>query len=58
MLPRPEKSVLRGPFRQWPKPFVFATHRTVRQIGMRLAAFESSPSPWRLPGLVWAALRG
>jgi hypothetical protein len=54
----PEKSVVRGPFRMFPKPIWFADHRTLRVLGRRLVAFENEPSWLRLPGLAWAALRG
>ncbi len=54
----PERSVVEGPFRPWPKPPWFADHRALRALGERLLRFEASPSIWRLPGLFAAALRG
>ncbi len=57
MLGRPQKSVVRGPFVQWPKPAWFASHRMSHEVGRRLTAFEARPSPWRTPGILAAALR-
>ncbi|HKF35417.1 MAG TPA: aldehyde dehydrogenase family protein [Ktedonobacteraceae bacterium] len=59
MFSRPQKSVLRGPFRSAPTPAWFATRgRAAREVFPRLTAFEAAPSPWKVPGIVWAALRG
>ena len=59
MFSRPQKSVLRGPFRSMPTPPWFATRgRAAREVFPKLAAFEAAPSPWKVPGIVWAALRG
>ncbi len=59
MFSRPQKSVLRGPFRSMPTPPWFATRgRAARAAFRQLTAFEAAPSPWRVPGIVWAALRG
>lgn len=57
MIPRPQKTVIRGPFRQKPKPVTFPTHRTLSTMGRRLVDFEASPSPMKLPGIFWDALR-
>ena len=57
MFDRPQKSVLRGPFVQSPKPAWFSTHRRGHVVARRMAAFEASPSVWRLPGLAIAAAR-
>ena len=57
MIPRVQKTVIRGPFRQWPSPLVFPSHRTLAEMGRRLVDFEASPSLWRLPGLVVTAAR-
>lgn len=54
----PERSVVEGPFRPWPKPPWFADHRSLRTLSERLLRFEASPSVFRLPGLFAAALRG
>jgi acyl-CoA reductase-like NAD-dependent aldehyde dehydrogenase len=53
-----EKSVIRGPFRVFPKPAWFVTNRNAHAIGERMTRFEAAPSLLKLPGLVRAALRG
>ncbi len=53
-----EKSVVRGPFRIWPKPVWFADHRNLAAVGRRMTAFEAEPSWGRIPGILAAALRG
>ncbi len=55
---KPQKSVVRGPFRMFPKPPWFATHRTAHQLGEKLLHFEAKPSFAKLPGVVFAAMRG
>ncbi len=55
---RPEKSVVRGPFRMVPKPIWFADHRTLDRLGRRLVRFEDRPSWGRLPALGLTALLG
>jgi hypothetical protein len=57
MIPNPQKTVIRGPFRQRPKPLVFPSHRTLPEMGRKLVAFEASPSVLKLPGLIWDAMR-
>ena len=54
----PEKSVVRAPFRMWPKPVWFANHRTLRDVGRRMTDFEADPTWRKLPGVFAAALRG
>jgi acyl-CoA reductase-like NAD-dependent aldehyde dehydrogenase len=58
MIPRPQKTVVRGPFRQAPKPLVFPGNRAVLPVGRRLVDFYARPSPAKLAGIVLAALRG
>lgn len=58
MIPRPQKTVMRGPFRQWPKPVVFPSHRTLPALGRRLVGLEAAPSPLKLPAILLAAMRG
>jgi hypothetical protein len=58
MLERIEKTVIRGPFRSWPTPVWFASHRHPRALARRLTAYEAEPTPARLPGLLWYGLRG
>jgi hypothetical protein len=55
---RPQKSVVRSPFRAWPKPPWFLSHRSAGDLAEVLTAFEGSHSPARLPRLFWHALRG
>ena len=57
MFDRPLKTVLRAPFVVRPKPAWFVTHRRAHIVGRRMAAFEASPSMWRLPGIAVPALR-
>ena len=57
MLPRPEKSVLRAPFRLSPDPFVLSTLRA-HEFGAKMAAYEADPSLRRLPSIIWTVLRG
>lgn len=53
----PQKSIVRGRFRMWPKPVWFADHRTLHVVGRLATFFEAGPSIAKLPPLVWAALR-
>ena len=56
MFSRPEKSVLTGPFRPFPKPAWWATHRNAHRVGPRLVSFECRPGCRKLPGIFWWAL--
>jgi hypothetical protein len=58
MFSRVEKTVVRGPFRGFPKPPWLVTHRRQHQLFPRLTRFEAHPSPLKLPGIFAAALRG
>jgi acyl-CoA reductase-like NAD-dependent aldehyde dehydrogenase len=58
MLPQVEKTVLYGPFRQFPKPPIFVTHKTTDKLFRRLIDFEARPTAGKLIGLFAAALRG
>ena len=57
MFGRPQKSVVRGPFRSRPKPAWFATARDGYDVMRRFVAFEADPSAARIPGLLVAAMR-
>jgi hypothetical protein len=57
MFDRPQKSVVRGPFRVRPQPAWFATSANQLEVMRRLVAYEADPAPWRLPALGRAALR-
>lgn len=43
MFSRPQKSVVRAPFRVWPRPVWFATHRTAHLLAPKLSQFEAAP---------------
>jgi acyl-CoA reductase-like NAD-dependent aldehyde dehydrogenase len=59
MFSRPQKSVLRAPFRSTPTPPWFVTQGNVaRKIFPKLVSLEASPSPAKVPGILWTALRG
>jgi acyl-CoA reductase-like NAD-dependent aldehyde dehydrogenase len=67
---RPQKSVVRAPFYPFPrglahgqaallpKPPWFVTNRQAHRVTRKLAQFEASPSPLKLPGIFFSALRG
>jgi acyl-CoA reductase-like NAD-dependent aldehyde dehydrogenase len=57
MFDRPEKSVVRGPFRSRPKPPWFATAGRSYDVMRRFVAFEAGPSFGQVPGLLAGALR-
>ena len=58
MFDRAQKSVLRGPFRLFPKPPWFLGNRNAVAIGRQLTYFYADPSLVRLPGLLWTSLKG
>jgi acyl-CoA reductase-like NAD-dependent aldehyde dehydrogenase len=59
MFDRPQKSVMRGPWRAMPVPPWFVTHgRAGREVFRRLAYFEAAPSAAKAPAIALAALRG
>ena len=58
MFDRPLKSVVRGPFRSRPKPSWFATATGSYEVMRKFVAFEADPSAARIPGLLYAAVRG
>ncbi len=53
----PEKSVVRAPFVMNPVPPYFSDHRTLRELGARLFAFERAPSFGKFVKLAWAGMR-
>ncbi len=57
MFDRPQKSVVRGPFRSRPKPPWFATTKNQLAIMHKMVAFEADPTPQKIPGILLAALR-
>lgn len=67
---RPQKTVVRGPFRPFPRtvgkgefhisprPPWFVTNKSAHLTAERLTRYAADPKPWRLPGIFAAALRG
>ncbi len=58
MFSRAQKTVLRAPFRAWPKPVWFTTHRTAARLVPKIVRFEADPSLWRLAGILPLAVWG
>jgi hypothetical protein len=58
MFDRVEKTVFRSPFRAWPKPIWFASHRHAHRILPPLIRFEVDRRPDRLIPIAWNALLG
>jgi acyl-CoA reductase-like NAD-dependent aldehyde dehydrogenase len=58
MFSRVEKTVIRAPFRAWPKPIWFGTHRTAQRLAPMLVRFEANPSLLRLAAMMPRALMG
>jgi len=52
MFSRSEKTVIRAPFRAWPKPIWFETHRTATRLARQLVRFEAAPSMLRLAAML------
>jgi Aldehyde dehydrogenase family len=57
MFGRPQKSVVRGPFRSRPKPPWFATALDSYDVMRRFVAFEADPSAAKIPGLLLSAMK-
>ena len=58
MFDRPQKSVVRGPFRSHPKPPWFATATASFPVMRRVVDLEADPTAGKLPRLLLSALRG
>ncbi len=59
MFSHPQKSVLRSPFRVFPKPTWFVTQGSKgRKVFPKLVQFEAAPSPLNVPGIIWSAVAG
>jgi aldehyde dehydrogenase family protein len=56
MFSRPQKSVVRGPFRARPKPPWFATAAGSYDVMRKFVAFEADPSAAKIPGLLMSAM--
>jgi acyl-CoA reductase-like NAD-dependent aldehyde dehydrogenase len=58
MFANAQKSVLRGPFRSVPTPPWFALRgKSSSRVFPKLVALEVAPTPWKVPGILWSALR-
>lgn len=55
---KPLKSVIRGPFRMFPKPAWFFDNKTGHEVGRKLVEFYREPDTKKLPSVVFSALRG
>jgi acyl-CoA reductase-like NAD-dependent aldehyde dehydrogenase len=58
MFDRVQKTVVRSPFRAWPKPIWFGSNRTAHRLLPHLIAFEADRRPDRLLPIGYLALRG
>jgi hypothetical protein len=58
MLDGVRKTVLEGPLTIAPKPVWFPTNRRPEPIAWRVLDLYAKPTAWKLPGLMWAAIRG
>ena len=58
MFGEPQKSVIRGPFRQPLKPLWFASNKQAHKIAKGLVAIEAQPSALALAPILGAAVRG
>ena len=58
MLEGVEKVVLRCPIAAFPKPVYFPSHRTAHKVMRNLVALEESAGWGKVPGVVFAAMRG
>ncbi len=58
MLEGIEKTVIRAPLTVFPKPAFLPSHRTAQTVMRRIVAMEEHASWSKVPGIVWAAMRG
>jgi acyl-CoA reductase-like NAD-dependent aldehyde dehydrogenase len=59
MFDKAQKSVLRGPFRSIPIPPWFALRgKSGSKVFPKLVSLEVAPTPWKVPGILWSAIRG
>ena len=59
MFDRPQKSVIRAPFRITPTPIWFVTQgKKADKVFPLIVDLEVSPSPLKLPAILWAAIIG
>ena len=55
---KPQKTVVRGPFRMPMKPPWFVTNKATHRLGPRLSAFEKDPNILRFLGIAVNSLGG
>lgn len=55
---KPEKSVIHGPFRVWPKPAWFVTNRQAHNVFPRMCELERCPSLLKAMRIALTAVRG
>ena len=55
---RPQKSVVRGPFKAFPSPPWFVTNKHTAAVAERLTRFELNPGLLRFAGVLSQAIRG
>jgi len=58
MLEGIEKAVIRAPLTVFPKPAFLPGHKTAQTVMRRIVAMEENASWAKVPGIVWAAMRG
>lgn len=58
MFDKAEKTVLEGPLTMFPKPLWFPSNQGAEAMVWRVLNLYHDPTAWRLPGILWAALRG
>ncbi len=55
---RPQKSIVYAPFRIFPTPAWFATHKNLRGMARKLLKYEAYPTWQNLPAVVMEAIKG
>jgi hypothetical protein len=55
---RPQKSVVRAPFKPPLEPVWFPSHKRGHEVLRKLVSLEAKPSLTKLPSIFWSALRG
>jgi hypothetical protein len=58
MLEGIEKAVLRCPVTVFPKPGYFPSHRNTHKLMRKLVTMEANANWAKVPGVVFAAIRG
>jgi hypothetical protein len=58
MLEGIEKAVIRAPLTVFPKPAFLPSHKTAQIVMKRIVAMEEKANWAKVPGIVWAAMRG